>query len=202
MGSARHNYHKSDWYVRAKRSKESFWSDPYHYYDGTNISGYYTTFVKPVYDKSGRLACVCGADMTFEWLAKELYHIDQEGKNDEFIKKYFQTAEEDFYTVVINSDGSCIANPEGRKVTLTKEQVSRCLELKKSGMIDVKVNGVPSTVYFTPIDHVDWSLAVVVPHQSFMGPVLKLGLILLLVSVVGLLVVWFICRKLRYEETV
>ena len=202
VGSARHNYHKSDWYVRAKRSKESFWSDPYHYYDGTNISGYYTTFVKPVYDKSGRLACVCGADMTFEWLAKELYRIDQEGKNDEFIKKYFQTAEEDFYTVVINSDGSCIANPEGRKVTLTKEQVGRSLELKKSGMIDMKINGVPSTVYFTPIDHVDWSLAVVVPHQGFMSPLLKLDLIMLLVSVVGLLVVWFICRKLRYEETV
>ena len=29
VGSARHNYHKSDWYIRAKESSESFWSDPY-----------------------------------------------------------------------------------------------------------------------------------------------------------------------------
>ncbi len=28
VGSASHNYHKSDWYIRAKNSKESFWSDP------------------------------------------------------------------------------------------------------------------------------------------------------------------------------
>ena len=60
VGSARHNYHRSDWYLRAKKSNESFWSDPYYYYDGTNISGHYTTFVKPVFDKTGRLACVCG----------------------------------------------------------------------------------------------------------------------------------------------
>ena len=33
VGSARHNYHKSDWYIRAKKSNDSFWSDPYYYYE-------------------------------------------------------------------------------------------------------------------------------------------------------------------------
>ena len=28
VGSVRHNYHKSDWYIRAKKSNMSFWSDP------------------------------------------------------------------------------------------------------------------------------------------------------------------------------
>ena len=56
VGSASHNYHKSEWYIRAKDTKESFWSDPYYYFDGTSISGHYTTFVKPIYDKTGNLA--------------------------------------------------------------------------------------------------------------------------------------------------
>ena len=161
VGSARHNYHKSDWYVRAKKSNKSFWSDPYFYYDGTNISGHYTTFVKPIFDKSGHLACVCGADMTFEWLGKELERIDEEIRNDALLNG-FKKCDDDFFTVVVNDDGSCIASPEGKKVTLTAEETVRDLKEKKSGYVDMLVNGVPSTVYYAPIRHVDWSVAVVV----------------------------------------
>ena len=197
VGSARHNYHKSDWYVRAKKSNESFWSDPYYYYDGTSISGHYSTFVKPVFDAKGRLACVCGADMTFEWLSKELLRIDRVIKESDMIY-----ADADFYTVVVNSDGSCIAHPEGKVVSLTDESVRRNLEQEKSGVVDMEINGVPSTVYYGPIDHVDWSVAVVVENQHAQDPLIKAGAILLLVSVIGLIIVWLVCRRLRYAETV
>ena len=197
VGSARHNYHKSEWYIRAKNTNKSFWSDPYYYFDGTNISGHYTTFVKPVYDKTGRLACVCGADMTFEWLAKELQRIDDECRNDEFLKKYFLSDDSKFYTIVLNSDGSCIANSEGSRVALTKEQVGRSLELGKSGTIEMRINGVSSMIYYTPIDHVDWALAVVVPDQGIIKPLMKYGIILLLVSVLGIIAVWLICRRFK-----
>jgi hypothetical protein len=66
VGSARHNYHKSEWYVRAKKSNKSFWAHPYFYYDGSDISGHYTTFVQPVYDEQGRLACVCEPPLSNE----------------------------------------------------------------------------------------------------------------------------------------
>ena len=161
VGSARHNYHKSDWYIRAKKSNESFWSDPYYYYDGTNISGHYTTFVKPVFDQSGHLACVCGTDMTFEWLGKELEQIDADIRNDVLLNDY-KNGDDDFFTVVINKDGSCIAYPEGKKVTLTDDQIISDLSQKKSGVIDLTVNGVRSTVFYAPIKHVDWSVAIIV----------------------------------------
>ena len=161
VGSARHNYHKSDWYVRAKKSSDSFWSDPYYYYDGTNISGHYATFVKPVFDKSGRLACVCGADMTFEWLSKELGRIDKEIKQDALLNMY-RIDDAEFYTVIINDDGSSIAYPDGKKVSLTSELTLKDLSEKKSGVVDMVVNGVPSTVYYGPIEYVDWFAAIVV----------------------------------------
>lgn len=195
VGSARHDYHKSDWYVRAKKSNESFWSDPYYYFDGTSISGHYTTFVKPIYDKSGRLACVCGADMTFEWLAKELQRIDDEIRDDELLNRFSFFAGADFYSVVINGDGSCIANTEGNTVKLTKEQVDRSLEQRSSGTIELNINGAPSTVYYTPIDHVNCVVAVVVPDQGVIKPLLKYTIILLLVSILGVIVVWMVCRR-------
>lgn len=162
VGSARHNYFKSPWYIRAKQLNQSFWSEPYYYYDGTNISGHYTTFVKPIFDKTGRLACICGADLTFEWLAKELQRIDDSIKNNELLNSHLFGSDCDFYTAVLYKDGSCIASPEGKKVAMTEEFVVRDLERGKAGTIDMTINGVPSTVYYGPIEHVDWSVAVVV----------------------------------------
>ena len=197
VGSARHNYHKSDWYIRAKKSNESFWSDPYYYYDGTDISGHYTTFVKPVFDAQGRLACVCGADMTFEWLSQELQRVDEGFRNNKLLNRYLWNGGEDFYTVVINNDGSCIACPEGKKVSLTQDQLVNSLSHKESGTLDLVIKGVPSTVYYGPIDYVDWSVVIVVAKQSMWGPLLKMGFALLLVIVVGMMIVWLAVRRLK-----
>ena len=201
VGSARHNYHKSDWYIRAKKSSESFWSDPYYYYDGSDISGHYTTFVKPVFDAQGRLACVCGADMTFEWLSKELQRIDKSFRNNDLLNRYLLSSDGDFYTVVINVDGSCIASPEGKGVAMTQEQMVNNMVQKKSGKIDLDIKGVPSTVYYGSIDHVDWFVAVVVAKQGVWSMLSKVGMVLLLASVLGMIIVWTVCRRLKYAET-
>ncbi len=198
VGSARHNYHKSDWYVRAKRGHKSFWSAPYYYYDGTNISGHYTTFVKPVYDDDGRLACVCGADMTFEWMSAELTRFDNQLRNNELLNKYFDLDE--FYTMVINDDGSRIAGPEDKAVTLSEAVSANKITLHRSGVVDMTVNGVPSTVYYVPINRVDWSVALVVAHQDVQPVMLTLGLVLGTVMLLGLFIVWLVCRRIKYAE--
>lgn len=197
VGSARHNYHKSDWYIRAKQSSDSFWSDPYYYYDGSNISGHYTTFVKPVFDAQGRLACVCGADMTFEWLGKELQRIDEDFRNNELLNQFKLDSDGDFFTAVLDDDGSCIVSPEGKKVTLTQEQMVLSLSEKKSGTIDLDIDGVPSTIYYCPIERVNWSVAIVVAKQSMWGVLLRMAGILLLVAVIGFLIIWFAIRKVK-----
>ena len=199
VGSASHNYHKSEWYIRAKDTKESFWSDPYYYFDGTSISGHYTTFVKPIYDKTGKLACVCGADMTFEWLSKEVQQIDDESRNNDLLNFFLLIDGGEFYTVVLNNDGSSIASPEGKPVKLTEDQVGQSLELRKSGMVETKINGKHSTVYYTPIERVNWSVAVVVTDQGIAKAMIKFGIILLLITILGMIVVWLACRRLSLD---
>lgn len=199
VGSASHNYHKSEWYIRAKDTKESFWSDPYYYFDGTSISGHYTTFVKPIYDKTGNLACVCGADMTFEWLSKEVQQIDDESRNNDLLNFFLLIDGGEYYTVVLNNDGSSIASPEGKPVKLTEDQVGQSLELRKSGMVETKINGKHSTVYYTPIERVNWSVAVVVTDQGIAKAMIKFGIILLLITILGMIVVWLACRRLSLD---
>ena len=199
VGSASHNYHKSEWYIRAKDTKESFWSDPYYYFDGTSISGHYTTFVKPIYDKTGKLACVCGADMTFEWLSKEVQQIDDDSRNNDLLNFFLLNDGGEFYTVVLNNDGSSIASPEGKPVKLTEDQVGQSLELRRSGMVETKINGKHSTVYYTPIERVNWSVAVVVTDQGIAKAMIKFGIILLLITILGMIVVWLACRRLSLD---
>ena len=194
-GSASHDYTKSDWYIQALDAKGSFWSDPYFYYDGTGISGRYCTFVKPVFDASGRLACVCGADMTFEWLTNELKRMDDATRRSDMLSKFRMFAGLDFYTVLLDKDGNCIAYPLGRSAPLKDEEVLRNLAAKKSGSIDVTVNGVPSTAYYAPMEHIGWSVAVIVPDHVVWKPLLIVGAILLGVAVFGLLVVWLALRR-------
>ena len=195
VGSASHDYTKSDWYIQALDAKGSFWSDPYFYYDGTGISGRYCTFVKPVFDASGRLACVCGADMTFEWLTNELKRMDDATRRSDMLSKFRMFAGLDFYTVLLDKDGNCIAYPLGRSAPLKDEEVLRNLAAKKSGSIDVTVNGVPSTAYYAPMEHIGWSVAVIVPDHVVWKPLLIVGAILLGVAVFGLLVVWLVLRR-------
>ena len=195
VGSASHDYTKSDWYIQALDAKDCFWSDPYFYYDGTGISGRYCTFVKPVFDASGRLACVCGADMTFEWLTNELKRMDDATRCSDMLSKFRMFAGLDFYTVLLDKDGNCIAYPLGRSAPLKDEEVLRNLAEKKSGSIDVTVNGVPSTAYYAPMEHIGWSVAVIVPDHVVWKPLLIVGAILLGVAVFGLLVVWLALRR-------
>jgi len=200
VGSARHDYTKSDWYIRARKSTEGFWSDPYYYYDGTDMSGHYCTFVEPVFDATGRLACVCGADITFDWLTKELQRIDAQYQNHESLNKYPLMRDLDFFSVVVDHDGSCLIHPENKKLPIKDEGMLQNLSQKKSGTFDVTVDGVPSTLYYGPIEGIDWTLVLVVPNGDIQKPILTMGIVLLTLAIFGIMIVWIICRQIKYAE--
>ena len=200
VGSARHDYTKSDWYVRAQKSKESFWSDPYYYYDGTDMSGHYCTFVEPVFDATGRLACVCGADITFDWLTKELQRIDEQYQHHESLNKYVLMRNLGFFSVVVDHDGSCLIHPDNKKLPIKDKDMLQDLEQKKSGSQDMTVDGVPSTLYYGPIEGIDWALVVVVPRDDIQKPTLTMGFALFALAILGIMIVWIICRRISYAE--
>ena len=196
VGSARHNYMKSTWYLEAVETGKCFWSEPYYYYDGTSMSGHYCTFTKPLYGDDGELACVCGADMKLEFLTKELEWVDQTNKNNKLLNKYKPYTEYDFYTVIFSKDGTCIAHPEEKNLSIIDQDVLRDLKQKKSGVADMNINGEACMLYYGPIEFVDWTIAVIVPRQDFLKPMLPTGIILLTLVVLGMIIVFMVCRKL------
>ena len=163
VGSARHDYTKSTWYVQALKEKDGFWSEPYYYEDDLNvISGYYMTFATPIFDAQGRLACVCGADMTQEWMIEQLRQIENEVRNDEMLNSYRLPGSDNFYIVIMNDDGTSFAHPDGNIVTVNDKEFIANLKNHHRGVAELEVNGVPSRVYYTPLKHTHWSVAIVV----------------------------------------
>ena len=200
VGSARHDYTKSSWYISAKNKKKGSWSDPYYYYDGSDISGYYCTYVEPLYGENGKLICVCGADITFAWLAEELKRIDSQYKNNEALDRYKLMRELDFYSVIVDKDGSSIVYPGTKKVSVKDNEILKSMAQKQRGVLKTTVDGVPSTLYYGPIEGMDWTLMVVTPTKDIERPELFVGLMLLAVAILGIFVAWMICRRIRYAE--
>ncbi len=200
VGSARHDYTQSKWYVRAKNLKMPFWSEPYYYYDGTNISGHYCTYVKPVFDSEGKLACVCGADITFEWLSKELLNIDDRSRNAKQVNIYRLKRNFDFYSVVFDKDGTCLVHPQDKNVVITDEVILGNLNNHVGGVVEMDICGVPSVVYYGPIEGLDWTVAVIASKSDLQKPFTYMSIILALIAVIGIVAVWFICRRIKYAE--
>ena len=163
VGSARHDYTTSTWYVQGIKEKESFWSEPYYYEDDLNVaSGYYMTFAMPIFDAQGRLACVCGADMTQEWMIDQLRQIEDKVRGDELLNNYRLLGNDDFFIVILNDDGTSFAHPDGDIVTVSDEAFVASLKKQQRGVTELEVNGVPSRVYYTPLRRTHWSVAIVV----------------------------------------
>ena len=65
-----HDYTLTPDFVKSVREKKDFWGDPYDY--GEDPVRELTTYSRPVFDKDGRLAAVCGLDLDLTWLSDTL----------------------------------------------------------------------------------------------------------------------------------
>ena len=66
---------------------------------------------------------------------------------------------------------------------------------RKSGVVDLTVDGETCTVFYGPIEFINWSVAVIVPKQDIVKPILPIAIILLSMVVIGILIVWFVCKR-------
>jgi hypothetical protein len=133
--------------------------------------------------------------MKFEWLAKELKWADESSKNNKVLNKYLKFTELNYYTVIIGSDGTCLAHPAEKEMAIQDEAVIKDLKHKKSGVADLEIDGETCTVFYGPIEFINWSVAVIVPKQDIIKPILPIAIILLSMTIIGILIVWFVCKK-------
>lgn len=206
IGSYKHDYLSKDWYKQVKKDEGSFWTDPY--YDNVGAMTNVCSFVMPLYDLDGRFVGVCGADMSLKWLVDQLQEIDDNSMSKGLLDIDPKDNEMNFHTFIISQDGTYIAHPDNERVLRDNvlahiekttfadyEEVISDMKAMNRGHATLRIDGVLSTIYYAPLESTKWSMAIVVPKKAMLYPALIIVGIVLAAVLLGLLVVWFVCRS-------
>lgn len=203
IGSASHDYLKSEWYLKALNEEDGYWSNPY--YDADGAKTMLCTYSKPVHDAQGRTVAVFGADVSLDWLKDQLHEIDKSERQHFLV---LDSTDRSFtpYSFIIGRKGDYIVHPDEHRIlhksykeevkqTITEDDDLLVISMQKgkSGHKIIDVDDITSYVFYAPLEQTGWSMAIVVPAFTifFMG--ILVGCITLLLLAIGLMVVFHIC---------
>ena len=206
IGSQSHDYFSHEWYVEGIKSKHGYWTNPY--YDDAGGKMPMFSYSLPVHDKRGRVVGVLGADISLAWLQTQLKEIDM--KNNDNRQRVDPMTLDDgaSYSFIIGHDGTYIAHPDKKRilyenlssyVNATTDTLDNflCKEMKQGseGHVLMDLEGVPSYVFYAPLDDTDWSMAIVVPQHTLFRRANVIGATILALMALGLLLAFVVCHR-------
>lgn len=201
IGSETHDYLSRAWYNRAKTEKNGFWTEPY--YDDIGANTNVCSFCLPLYDSKGRLAGVCGSDMTLNWLMSQVKEINASSINNSVMDDYLDV-DASFRTFIITRKGTYVYHPDENRILKDNirshidvedlEDVEDMLRLNRSQAI-MTIDGVQYLVYYAPLKSVNWVMGIAVPRTTTLIPALVMIGLLFLILIIGLIVIYLFCRS-------
>lgn len=195
IGSASHNYFNAKWYRETLESGKSLWSDPY--YDDVGAKDILSTFSAPVVDSEGRIVGVFGADFPLTWLYEQMIQLDQQVNRQRKTEK----ESERVYCFILGRNGVYIAHPDkersltgnyfdyvGPKMSEEYREIGEEMMAGKKSNKTTYMDGVLSSVYYSPLSQAGWSMAIVVPTSALYRPGKVIATFILILMGIGLLV--------------
>ena len=191
LGTADYEYHDMEWYTMPKLQKRDCWSEPYRDVGGGEMT--MTTYSHPLYDEKGQFYGVVTADVSLDWLSGMMDSLS-----------YY----DDAYSFIIGRSGTFITYPD-EKVVLNETVFTRAKAhgdslLEKIGykMVDGQSDMRPiktdsfgkSFIFYQPVKHNGWSMAIVCSSQEFFNEANRMGVIVVAIILVMLLLLTFILR--------
>jgi sigma-B regulation protein RsbU (phosphoserine phosphatase) len=208
IGSGTHDYFKAEWYTRGLTSSEGVWSNPY--LDEVGAGSLLCTFsCRVLKQPEGTVAGVFGADLSLEELSDfiEETMVQENGSSPYVSSSLSKEEDHQIYCFIIGPSGDYIVHPDQDRILRTNfydyavgegadayRKLGDAMRAGASGEEVVYVDGVKSAVYFAPLLQSGWSMGIVVPNERMMRPGFLFGSLIIILILVGLLIVFFICR--------
>jgi sigma-B regulation protein RsbU (phosphoserine phosphatase) len=197
IGSEKHDYLKAEWYCETMTTGEGHWSNPY--YDEAGAKTVLCTFSAPVVDNEGRTVGVFGVDFPLAWFYEQLIQLDELVNRSYLNGK--RVEDERIYCFILGRNGVYISHPEkeraltgnyfdfaGTKLTEAYRQIGEEMLAGKKDNKITYMDGVRSSVYYSPLSQAGWSMAIVVPTSALNRPGKIIATIILILMGIGLLV--------------
>ena len=204
IGSASRDYPLEEWFVEALQASEGYWSEPF--FDQEDATAPLIAYMLPVHNAEGRTVAIMGADMSLHFLTDKLKALDDEFGTTKLPERLFGSTYA-AHSFIIDNKGNYIAHPDHERILkgnfLTQAEASKgtdddaialAMIHGEEGSGTAVIDGVPSYVFYVPINHVDMSMGVLVPMFTFHFPGNMLTLILLLIIAAALAFTAFAIR--------
>ena len=196
IGSAQHDYHNQDWYLKGcnLNKDEGFLTDPYFDKDGGECL--LSTYVKPVFDRQGRKVGVYGIDLNLDWIGQMIVNEERRVKRLSLSAADANDTEgtSALFIQILDSKGKKIAGSD----TLDAGTIKTILKENSIAFKSVKINDEPYYITTKRLARTDWTI-VVAQHRDMLVLLVgyALGVILLFFMTVGSIVIFiFIGRSI------
>ena len=215
IGSATHDYFSSDWYRKGIASEHGSWSEPY--FDETGASMLLCTYAVPIRDKNRVRVGILGGDISLDYLHNYLKQKDLKTNTEGPIKvdqKYEGDKNQWVSSFIIGREGYYISHPNKERIlrdnffddvsqktdTVAKRMISD-MKAGRKGSAKTVIDGVPATIFYTPLEHTGWVLSVILPEKRLQSVIITNCLYLLAILLLGLLAIYVICRITIHRST-
>ena len=192
LGRDTYDYPSMEWFSKPIETGKGYWSEPY--FDTGGGEMLMTTYSEAVTDMGGRTACVLTADLSLDWLT------DLVGSIEEYPSAF---------SVLISRTGQLMVCPAPAFVMKKTAQevaasvsdstvvrdVSLAMLAGERGSQEVTYKGEKEYVFYAPIDRTGWSMAIVIPRDEVYGDVRRVGALVILLQIFGILLMIYILYK-------
>lgn len=178
LGSAEHDYTKSEFFMVPITTNRGHWCEPYRDNDGAKAM--VTTYAVPVHDSNDKIVAVVDADLSIDLL---------EGMVEE--SKVYKSTQR----FLVTGKNHLLAGQDGSVFQMVLKQLSD--DSDKQGYFTLEDDdGRDLHVFYHPVGGMtDWVLISVLEDGEVFGKLRNVQLLLLFVVCVGLLLVGFIIRR-------
>lgn len=198
--SEHHNYLNSKQYSVGIATDTDYWTDPH--FDDTGVKVMLCSYALPAHDKEGKVVGMLGVEASLDWLTGQLGEVDRIVHERDWVP---DDAEHQPYSFLLDRDGDYIAHPDPERM-LRKSffdfsgteagsgdtsyvHIGHAMLAGDKGREKTVIEGIPSYVYYAPIEKTGWSVGIVVPRSAVIRPGILQGLFLLGMMLLGMLLI-------------
>lgn len=213
------NYWQEEWFVQGLQAKDGRWSEPFFESNDTTKSAL-VAYTYPIRNRRGQTVAVLGVDLSLGWLQEEMEKKDLSIFSRE-VHSGDHKAPQNIglwkpYSFLISKKGTFIVHPDrhriirdnfssmvkasadtakvaalGRKM-MAGEKGCSGKETDEDIAYELDIEGRACYLFYTPIKHAEWSLALAVPYLSIDLVAVTIGGVLAVLVLLAVLVVWLV----------
>ena len=206
IDSAYHSYFSDVWFQEQIKKDRQDWTKPYFespLFAGEEEPRVLKTFTVPIHNREGRPVALLCSDLSLGDMRKGIMkELEQVHEKDE------KGCSHHSYCISFSYDGVYLNHPDKKRIVSKNfveevketpdtldDHVLASMMQNPEGSAMVKIDGVPSWIYYQNIKQRRMIGAIVVPEEVIFHNGRRLNIIILLTMILGLLAIYLFCRR-------